>query len=684
MKNQHTQHIRRIISLIFLFSFFSFSTTTKAFSPKLDSLKQVFSNTENSLDRSKILRQISNAWRKENQDSSLHYVQLAFSESEKINAYDEMAKNKISIAILYGNKRDYESSLKYFAELEQLLPQLTEKGLASNIRYLHGRQLMKGRKFEEAISYGKENLEVILANKDTLYAGKLLNVMGNVYLYQSIYEPALDYYLLAVDYFEISKNENDLAGINMNLGNIYVGLYEEKKAVPYFQKALMHFEKVGDEFRILQCNINIGRAYLFIEELEEALVYLQKSKQMAEANDPNHRLASIYSFLGELHTQTKENELAERYLLKAIPLAENRQRYDVLTDSYLRLGALNYFQKKYKLAEKYCLQSLDWNEKDLDQEAEMEIREMLTLIYEDSNQPTKALDQFKQSTQIKDTLYQSQKTLAMNQLMLEHDVERKEKDLLLLEKENDLSALQLTQSKRNQKWAIMGLLFFLGLAGILFFQRQRLQRTKNKLQESNTEKETLLKEIHHRVKNNLQLITSLLNLQAADDEEQSIESFLSKGQNRVKSMALIHEQLYRSENVSSIDMGEYIKNLVQQIFSSHGLNNSSIKYNVSADPISLDIDKAIPIGLIINELVNNSLEHGFGNQNDGELHVEMKAMEENINLKIHDDGKGFDESQRQNSMGLQLVRLLIQQLKGKFELSGQQGTLANIQFDPST
>ena len=221
------------------------------------------------------------------------------------------------------------------------------------------------------------------------------------------------------------------------------------------------------------------------------------------------------------------------------------------------------------------------------------------------------------------------------------------------------------------------------LSGFLIWQRNRLRKTQQQLSHSLEEKETLLKEIHHRVKNNLQLITSLLNLQADGESEQTVEEFLYKGRTRVKSMALIHEHLYRSNNLANIDMQSYVQELVDSIFDSFGAVDSNITYQLEAQPTELDIDKAIPLGLIINELVSNSLKHAFENQPQGQIQIKLKNQANQVDIRIQDNGKGFLSTENPNSLGLQLVRILVRQLKGSFHLHADQGTQADISFSLS-
>ena len=190
------------------------------------------------------------------------------------------------------------------------------------------------------------------------------------------------------------------------------------------------------------------------------------------------------------------------------------------------------------------------------------------------------------------------------------------------------------------------------------------------------EKEVLLKEIHHRVKNNLQIIISLLFLQAKKNDDLATNGALMDSQTRVKSMALVHEKLYQSENLSSIDFASYLQNLVSNLMIAYGAENRHIRVRISAKDLPLTITTAIPLGLIMNELVSNTLKYAFPDGRAGELEIVGKAQGNTMEITIRDNGVGLPESldwRYTESLGLHLVQMLTRQLKGRIELFGSAG-----------
>jgi len=213
------------------------------------------------------------------------------------------------------------------------------------------------------------------------------------------------------------------------------------------------------------------------------------------------------------------------------------------------------------------------------------------------------------------------------------------------------------------------------------------KRAEEQITASLKEKEVLLREIHHRVKNNLQIISSLLNLQSRFIEDKEALEIFSESQNRVRSLALIHEKLYRSQDLARIDFGEYLRSLADNLLRSYGVDSNVITVKINADAVSLDIDTAIPCALIVNELVSNSLKHAFPAGKEGEIGIDFRVDNDNkFLLAVSDNGVGLPRDfdfQNTESFGLQLVSSLVSdQLEGTIELhSSSGGAEFKMEFD---
>lgn len=220
------------------------------------------------------------------------------------------------------------------------------------------------------------------------------------------------------------------------------------------------------------------------------------------------------------------------------------------------------------------------------------------------------------------------------------------------------------------------------------FERQvtekELLESEQQLRRSLDEKEALLKEIHHRVKNNLQIVSSLLYLQEDAMQDPKGIEMLRESQNRVKSMAIIHEQLYGTDDLAKIDFGRYVHSLSANLFDAYGLDPARLTLNVQADDISLGIDKAVPCGLIINELVSNAIKHAFPQETKGAGTIEIGIRlltPGKMEIVVADDGVGLAEvsgDKCRNGLGRQLIDTLTAQLDGKLTVETEKGTRFSI------
>ena len=212
---------------------------------------------------------------------------------------------------------------------------------------------------------------------------------------------------------------------------------------------------------------------------------------------------------------------------------------------------------------------------------------------------------------------------------------------------------------------------------------QRVEERTAELSDSLDEKVVLLKEIHHRVKNNLQVISSLLSLQTRQIEDERTLEIFANSENRVRAMAAIHEKLYESDDLANVDFAQYIQSLVAHLFQSYKVSPQYIRLKSEVEDVLLDLDHAIPCGLMINELVSNSLKYAFPRGEKGEIYVYLGQTEKGYVLKVKDNGIGFPEDidfRASKSLGLQLINTLVTQLQGRIEMDNHEGTEFTIEF----
>ena len=220
-------------------------------------------------------------------------------------------------------------------------------------------------------------------------------------------------------------------------------------------------------------------------------------------------------------------------------------------------------------------------------------------------------------------------------------------------------------------------------AGLL----RALRAERDRLAASLLEKEALLQEVHHRVKNNLQVIASLLRLQAGASTDAGAVEALRDSVHRVESMALIHDQLYGAKNYREIDMARHVESLTARLVESYGISSGRIEWRVCMEPLSLTVGQAIPAGLIVNELISNAFKHAFPGGRRGSLIVSGSRRGAQVALEVRDDGVGLPrvagapgDELRSKPFGLEIVRILTRQLQGTFQLENQGGAVCRLGF----
>ena len=274
---------------------------------------------------------------------------------------------------------------------------------------------------------------------------------------------------------------------------------------------------------------------------------------------------------------------------------------------------------------------------------------------------------------------------------LERELDRKEVNhkLQLLDKENRLKAMSLQKRKRLVWFLSMLLITLIILAIVLQHQLRYRKKAENEIRKSKElvegslrEKEILLQEIHHRVKNNLQFISSLLSLQSEHMKDSTAVTALQEGQDRVRSMALIHQNLYQEHNLVGVDVREYFDKLIQNLFDSYNISPNRIKLQTKIQSMNIDVDTIIPLGLIVNELVSNALKYAFPDDRQGVIEVVLAKQDDSLHLTVRDNGIGIEKSLVQDldqHFGYRLINAFCLQLDADLTIENKIGTTVSLE-----
>ncbi len=445
-------------------------------------------------------------------------------------------------------------------------------------------------------------------------------------------------------------------------------------AIKYFKKALK-YNDIKNEINNVILTLNLGEAYRELGQLDSAKIYLNES--LTKGTIINNQLLKGYS-LGNLGmVYNSENKLVEskNNLNDAIAiLSKLSDPYS--TSTYIAaLGQAYQKENKKDIAEEKLIEAYQMAKKNSLKNEIRNFSKMLAELYEETAQYPKALKYQKIFQIYQDSLVNKDNIKKLEQIKAGYEIDKRETEISLLNSIN----------KSQKKW-MLSLIFGLSLLILLSYLLYRgnlktkrsnklLAQQKEVISKREQEKALLLRELNHRVKNNLQMISSLLNLQSNKLSGHPAQEAIITGRQRVEALSLVHRKLYQEGVDTRIHVKEYISELILGLF--HGFDaNFEPEFDIA--DVNVNIDAAIPLALIVNEIVINALKYAYAEITDPALKVLIQpAGDKHLSIEISDNGVGFkdtDASQKTNSLGLKIINSLVQQLDGSIQKTINNGT----------
>ena len=307
---------------------------------------------------------------------------------------------------------------------------------------------------------------------------------------------------------------------------------------------------------------------------------------------------------------------------------------------------------------------------------------LLAEAYESVGEYALALKHHRDFKMISDSIYNRDKLEEITENDARFNRVEQESKIALLNSENQSNSALLDQKNRTIAIGGASLVLITLLSFFLYRLLSKVSNQKEMLSNALKDKDLLIKEIHHRVKNNLQLVSSLLSLQSKSIDDPTVSDAIAEGKARVRSMALIHQDLYQRDNLTGVNVNSYLDDLCNELFASYKVDNEHVKLNLDIIDITLDVDTVIPMGLIINELITNSLKYAFPNNRKGNLSISLQQIKDELHLSVSDDGVGYSASENtsKKSFGSTLIRALSKQLDGTLKIDHEKGTKVSMVF----
>ncbi len=643
-----------------------------------DSLDNALKKAKNKREKLNILnKSTSKIYKKLNYEESLPYFQTLARISRELNKPIINAKALRYLSEIAYTKGDVKKALKYSDSL--LI--INENNKIKDCSYLlnlnqAGRMYMEDLKERKSIQIYKKGITDYWKNKcpdDYLF---LLSNIGIAYNYLGILDSAMFYNLKTARLADSLGDFDSKSQAYYNIGSIYKKHKDYQQAEKYFLKAIEDSSKISERY-IYKTYKELGAIYPSMKKYELALKYNKLAYNYYKKIGHNLFALIILNEISGMFEKKGDKEMALLYADKALEEAKKIPDPLYFTGVLFTKAYILLEMNKIKEAEKVINQIMEEKEglARLGSDGKIHLYEKLYLLNKKKKNFKEALKYHEIFTDLYDSIINLQKQKNFSELEVKYQTEKKEKEILQLQ--NETKSKQLALEKNSKKIWILGitlsavLLFFI-LLGFFYY---KLKQKKNII-------ELLQRDLHHRVKNNLSIISAFVDdlLEKINDPE--LKTKLIDLNNRIQSINELHRQLYKDVDITGMSMRKYVDKIARMVQSSYGNENIEVK-NLIDNNVKIDPNRASLLGLVINEFITNSFKHAFEKFQKGKIFIELIKKDAKYILRMKDNGAGLPDDFHQKSQvsfGMDIFNLIAKQLNGKMHLSGKNGVELIIEF----
>ncbi|GGH74091.1 two-component sensor histidine kinase [Filimonas zeae] len=622
----------------------------------------------------------------------------AFRHLSQYGTLEDQAEAILEHGAAYDNSdKEIAEKIKYYEQGAALYGRLNRTLKQAQLKEFIGDLYHVKRDYSTAIDVLTQSLALYQRVHYNRLQG-IYALMGVVYSELDMYVKALQYNLMAVKTAEqLGDNSSLMIAIYNRLGVFYADTYADSLAIVYYTKGLKLARQLKDSSGIQNLLINLSDIYKQTKRYQQALDTLKLAESIQPLTDDNDRAYFAMLYLKTL-IPLQNMVKAKPYFEQLNSLYNNGNLHPRVQQS-VRLQLATYLQanKQYAASAPF-LSAFDQHKKEYPVSVQRSaIAERLWAKADSAaGNIAAALEHFQQYKALSDSALSIDKARQMGQLQLAFETEKKDKDIALLQHRDTLQQTSL-QRERNIRHIIIGaVILLLAFCGTLYQayrikqkangqlkqQQHAIHQQNEQLKKLLGEKEWLLKEIHHRVKNNLQIVISLLNSQSAYLDNEAAIAAIQNSQHRMHAMSLIHQKLYQTDNLTTINMPWYFRELADYMKHCFSIERK-IEFALNIAPVELDVVQAVPVGLILNEAVSNAIKYAFPGNRRGTISISLQTAGEHCLLSIADNGiglpEGFDPA-ASDSLGMNLMQGLSAQLGGELELLNDNGLFIRLRF----
>ena len=641
LKSVNPKKFLLIFCCIFL-SYFSFAQIN------IDSLKKIVDSKLKDTIRSEAASRIAFELSDNDPDQSIKYGLIAKNIAEKIHHDRLKSLACIRLALAYDTKKQYAISHDLYQQsmtISQKSKDLVMLGKAQNnfalSYYLEG-------KLDSALYWHFQSLGSRRKTNNKKEIAQSLNNIGLIFRLKKDYSKAISFYQQSLDIKREIDDENGMLFTLLNISYAYKEAKQFDSSIHYANACCNLATRLNTKKEYYEGLTNIGLSYNAMSRYRDALPLLQKVETAKDADKDIKNYAGLIGGIAQAYVGLNNYDRAIEYANKALPLSVSGNLMELTSDLHYILYQSFEARQNYKVA----------------------------------------LQHFKEYKNYNDSLLNDANISNVNELTARYESQQKEQEISLLNASNKLKDEWIKAKNVEIVLSILVSLFAFLVIYIFYQANRKAKKTSAELLEKNEiithalkEKEILLEEIHHRVKNNLQVISSLLNLQSKTIKNEKALEAIKEGRDRVRNMAFIHQNLYQDENLTGVNMKDYIEKLVESLFKSYNIEKEKIELVYNIDDLKLDIETVIPVGLILNELISNALKHAFDDIEKGVLKVVLHQNENILFLQVSDNGKGMPKDWRMghgNTLGYQIIQSFVNKLKAELSVVNDNGTNVRI------
>ena len=629
-----------VISVFLLIIFTPDLYAQKQGKARLDSLVQELSRRGDDTNKVKLLSAIAFQAKEIAPDEGLKFGFEELRLAETLNWEKGLGMAYSSLAINYEIKADYDKALEYNRKALNINEALGNKyGVASALGNI-GNVYIAQSNYPDALASILKALKIEEEINNKQVIPICLLAIQNIYSQMKEDRKALDYGLLALKNFEALKDTQNIAICRQTLATIYDELGETQLGMECEKDALQLFQKIGLEVGAMACYVGEGDFYREENNFPMSLDCLFKALEMGKRVHSDEWETNALSSIGHTYLTIAKDTLDQLVKGKSMPTGKHAAL----------LSAIRYLEQAKTKAEKIAVLS-----------QLIKIQNMLSEAYNLTGNFKAALDNYKAASVLHDSVFSVDNKVDIAHLETKREAELKEKEM-------QINALATTR-KWNERaiFSICVLLLFVTVGAI--YKNASAQKRVNKIQRDALDaKEMLIKEVHHRVKNNLQVVSTLLSLQINSLSDSKAKQAIMESSSRLKAMSLIHHQLYQQDNITAIETAGFATKLYEQLNAIFNANHQNITFYNHIPTTTLDIDTAVPLGLILNELITNSYKYAFDGAK-GAIEVGLEKEGSIYKLCYKDSGPGLPEGLNTTTLktlGMLVINSLSKQIGGKF------------------